>query len=64
MTLEENFNALHSKMESFEHRLDGVIHSRVIGMEQQFQGLSFLIGTLNKRLDTLEGKTDGVQPTE
>ena len=64
MTLEENFNALHSKMESFEHRLDGVIHSRVISMEQQFQGLSFLIGTLNKRLDTLEGKTDGVQPTE
>ena len=64
MTLEENFNALHAKMDSFEHRLDGVIHSKVISMEQQFSGLSFLIGALNKRLDTLEGKTDGVQPTE
>lgn len=64
MTLEENFNALHSKMDSFEARLDGVIQSRVIGMEQQFQGLSFLIGAINKRLDSLEGKTDGVQPTE
>jgi len=64
MTLEENFNALHSKMDSFETRLEGVIQSRVIGMEQQFQGLSFLLGSLNKRLDKLEGKTDGVQPTE
>ena len=64
MTLEENFNALHSKMDSFETRLEGVIQSRVIGMEQQFQGLSFLLGSLNKRLDKLEGNTDGVQPTE
>ena len=64
MTLQENFDALHEKMESFEARLDGVIHSRVISMEQQTQGLSFLIGALNKRVDSLEGKTDGVQPTE
>ena len=64
MTLQENFDALHTKMESFEARLDGVIHSRVISMEQQTQGLSFLIGALNKRVDSLEGKTDGVQPTE
>lgn len=64
MTLQENFDALHTKMESFESRLDGVIQSRVISMEQQTQGLSFLIGALNKRVDTLEGKTDGVQPTE
>ena len=64
MTLQENFEALHNKMESFETRLDGVIHSRVIGMEQQFQGLSFLIGALNKRLDKLEGNEDGLQPTE
>ena len=64
MTLQENFDALHTKMESFEARLDGVIHSRVISMEQQFSGLSFLIGALNKRVDSLEGKTDGVQPTE
>jgi len=33
-------------------------------MEQQTQGLSFLIGALNKRVDNLEGKTNGVQPTE
>ena len=64
MTLQENFDALHTKMESFETRLDGVIHSRVISMEQQAQGLSFLIGALNKRVDKLEGKTNGVQPTE
>ena len=51
MTLQENFDALHTKMESFEARLDGVIHSRVISMEQQTQGLSFLIGALNKRVD-------------
>ena len=64
MTLQENFDALHTKMESFETRLDGVIQSRVISMEQQVSGLSFLIGALNKRVDKLEGKTNGVQPTE
>ena len=64
MTLQENFDALHAKMESFETRLDGVIQSRVISMEQQVSGMSFLIGALNKRVDKLEGKTNGVQPTE
>ena len=64
MTLQENFDALHAKMESFEARLDGVIQSRVISMEQQVSGMSFLIGALNKRVDKLEGKTNGVQPTE
>ena len=33
-------------------------------VEQNETALKFLIGTFNERLDKLEGKTDGVQPTE
>ena len=63
-TLEEQFKDLHTKMDNFEARLSGVIGSRLNTVEQNETALKFLIGTFNERLDKLEGKTDGVQPTE
>ena len=64
MTLQENFDAIHSKFDNMENRLDGVIKSRIMSIEQNNEALRYLIGTFNERIDKLEGIKDGLQSTE